>query len=345
MDFRDEMFYPSEKKDLDTEVEKLFQFYRKTGYPDYSKDEYDIHAEFRKLLELDERQLLKGKNIIQNPIGLGVLWTYHPHWKEILCAGQKRSILDAWNDDDALRKLIRKTYVWKLKHESSPHWTQNRIRQQSKVYLVGQSVSNFRPSVAKLIYNLYGNKGDVLDMSSGFGGRMFGFFASDCESYTGIEPSEKTYAGLMELKADLEKLDSEGLFPRNRKAVVHKTGSEIYHPEWDGKFDLCFTSPPYFDTEKYSDEETQSWKKYSTLDYWLEGFLKSTIENCWKYTKPEGRLIINIADTTKHKGIEDATVHYAVDCGFHHTDTLHMELSSISGKGRKTEPVFIFEKP
>ena len=38
--------------------------------------------------------------------------------------------------------------------------------------------------------------------------------------------------------------------------------------------DLCFTSPPYFDTEKYSDEDTQSYKKFPTEDGWVNGFFE-----------------------------------------------------------------------
>lgn len=336
MMFSDPMFYLVESKDLDTEVEKLFHFYRENGYPNYSPENYDIRKEYRKLCDFNELSLVDGKTIKQNMLGLGILWTYFPHWVDVVCGNQQKSLRELWDDDTELRKLIRKTYVWKLKH-GEPHWTHNRIRQNAKVYLAKQSVSNFRPTVAKLIYNLYGNNGDILDMSSGFGGRLFGFFASDCKTYTGIEPSSKTCEGLVNMISDLEWT--------GKSAEIYQTGSEIYNPKWDDSFDLCFTSPPYFDTEKYSDEDTQSYRKYTTLDFWLEGFLKSTIENCWGYTKDDGHMVINIADTTKHKGLEEATVRYAVNCGFEFVDTLQMEMSAISkSKGRKTEPVFVFKK-
>ena len=81
---------------------------------------------------------------------------------------------------------------------------------------------------------------------------------------------------------------------------MYKLGSEEFRPERES-LDLCFTSPPYFDTEKYSDEETQSYKKFPTLDGWIDGFMRKTIDNCRYGLKPNGRLIINIDDTSTGK--------------------------------------------
>jgi len=90
-----------------------------------------------------------------------------PHWIDIKCAGEKNTLSENWDDDDKLRKLILKTYKWQLKHGNGK-FTTNRIRQNAKVYCSKQSVSNFRPTVAKYIYNIYGNSGNVWDMSGGY---------------------------------------------------------------------------------------------------------------------------------------------------------------------------------
>lgn len=334
--FTDEMFNLSESKDLDSEVEKLFRFYRDLGYPNYDKSRYDISKELKKLQGFDTSTIVDGKTIRQNMLGCGILWTYFPHWIEVKCSGAEKSLKELWEDDEQLKTLIRKTYVWKLKH-NEPHWTHNRIRQNAKVFLSKQSVSNFRPTVAKYIYDTYGNSGDVLDMSGGFGGRMLGFYASNCNTYTCIEPAEKTFYGLAMLGSDLYNLT-------NKKCTISLTGSEFYQMKWYNQFDLCFTSPPYFDTEKYSDEPTQSYIHYPTLDLWLNGFLKDTINNCFKYTKSGGYTIINIADG-KYSGLEEATIKHALDSGFEHTDTLYMELSAIAkNKSRKVEPIYVFRK-
>ena len=48
-------------------------------------------------------------------------------------------------------------------------------------------------------------------------------------------------------------------------------GSEEYKPK-KNSLDFAFTSPPYFDTEKYSNEKTQSYLKYSNINTWKESF-------------------------------------------------------------------------
>ena len=57
-----------------------------------------------------------------------------------------------------------------------------------------------------------------------------------------------------------------------------------------------FTSPPYFDRERYSDEDTQSWKRYPSEDSWLNGFLFRALQNAWDHLDEGGRIAINISD-------------------------------------------------
>ena len=336
-DFSDEMFNLSLDKNIDEEVEKIFSFYRQYGFPNYDKKDYDIKKELNKLQKFDETTIFDTENnvIKQTMLGLGILWTYFPHWIEVCCGNATKSLKELWEDDDLLKKLIKKTYIWKCKH-NEPHWTNNRIRQNAKVYLSKQSVSNFRPTVAKYIYNTYGNNGKVFDMSAGFGGRLFGFMASNCQEYVGVDPSSKTFDGLNDFKNDLFQINP------NKSVKIIKQGSEISLP-YENYFDLCFTSPPYFDTEKYSNEDTQSYKKYPNYNDWFDGFLKETFANCYKYLKNDGYMIINIANTPQYN-LEFLCIRMAENVGFELIDVIYMELSSIAGKGKKLEPIFIFKK-
>jgi len=54
--------------------------------------------------------------------------------------------------------------------------------------------------------------------------------------------------------------------------------------------------------------------------------------------------MLNIANTKKYKTIEDETISISSELGFKHIDTIYLILSSVSGKGEKLEPIFIFEK-
>lgn len=312
-------------------LDDYFVFWREKGYPNYKKEDYNKEKELNKLIEFNETSIYKNKILKQTMHSCGFLWTYFPHWIDVRYGNQK-TIRELWDNDYKLKELIRKTYDWECKFGRG-YITTNRIRQNTKVYLSKQSVSNFRPTVAKFIYNQYGNNGIVWDMSCGWGGRLFGFLASNCKKYIGTEPAKKTFEGLQKLKKDFNHKEIELL----------NIGSEIYNPAMES-LDLCFTSPPYFDTEKYSEDKNQSYIKYNTKDKWIDGFYKKTMINCLQGLKKNGYMIINISNTPKLKWLEKETLNLARDLGFVLVNVLKMELSSISGNGFKYEPIFIFKK-
>ena len=198
-----------------------------------------------------------------------------------------------------------------------------------------QTVSNFRPTAAKYIYETYGGDGVVWDMCAGWGGRLLGALSSNrVKKYIGTEPSTKTFEGLNKIKEEFSYLGKE--------VELHCLGSEVFKPT--EQVDLCFTSPPYFDTEKYADEPTQSYIKFPTGDKWMNEFIRKTMENCYYGLKKNCYMLINIANTPKHKFIEDGTIRVAEEIGFIHENTLQLTLSSIMGSGYKYEPIFVFKK-
>jgi DNA modification methylase len=127
---------------------------------------------------------------------------------------------------------------------------------------------------------------------------------------------------------------------------IFKTGSENYIPEKE-MLDFCFTSPPYFDLEKYSDEDSQSYKKFPNRELWLNGYLRTTFENCYHGLKPSKHMAINIADKKGNK-LELDTIRIAEEVGFKLVKTLKLALSNINlrdkSKKFKYEPIYIFIK-
>jgi len=327
------IFEVTEKKDINEEVEKLFQYYRENGFPNYERDSYDAKKELNKIIKFDENTIFNNRDLGQTMHGCGFLWTFFPHWIDIKYKTESKTLKENWNNDNKLKSLILKTYKWQLKFGRGV-FTTNRIRQNAKVYCSKQSVSNFRPTVAKYIYNQFGNNGVVWDMSSGWGGRLLGFLASNCKKYIGTEPSTKSFEGLSKLKKVYNYIDKE--------IELHCLGSERFIPERNS-VDLCFTSPPYFDTEQYSQEDTQSFKAYPIKESWLNDFLRQTIKNCKIALKKNGYMIINISNTKNNDWIEQETIKIAKAEGFKFVNTYYLILSSIAGKGIKREPIFIFQ--
>jgi hypothetical protein len=222
--------------------------------------------------------------------------------------------------------------------------TDAEIRKAVRSYSGAQGVSNFRPTAAASVYHTFlpAGGGTVWDMSSGFGGRMLGAIACENVSlYVGTDPCSQTMTGLRSMARELGRNDLT--------IELHEMGSEDFLPDRN-TFDLCFSSPPYFDTEKYSNESTQSYVRFPSKEAWLYGFLGTTLDNCWCGLKSTGHLIINIANVKSYPTMEKEFVTMACSRGWRLVRTIRYSLSRIMGTRKpegdrfKYEPVFIFER-
>nr|DAD62694.1 MAG TPA: Putative modification methylase [Bacteriophage sp.] len=267
-------------------------------------DDYMLYN-VNSLMSLNVSDIYSDCEFGVNSIGVSVLQTFFPELEGVdkvkgCCMRDfcKRS-------EKSFTRYVRKL----LKYGKSP----NDMR--SMFAFVGAGYcSNFRPATAKTIYELYGKENSkVLDTSSGFGGRLLGFFtAKNTSEYVGIDPNTadscNKFIEFMQMR-----------FGINKKAYVNKIGSEDFtienYPQYENYFDISFTSPPYFDTEKYSDSDTQSYKKFNTYDAWVDGFYRNTIYNSCNALKLDGTFAINIFE--KVDNIKEYTEEFLNDCGFY----------------------------
>ena len=322
-------------RELEDTIDCIFDYYRMTGYPHYTITEDEKTKHMKAMQEFDYDSIFKDNDIIQTMHGLRMAWSYFPHAWEVKCGNSKMSPMDNFNNDETFRSTIRKCLKW-MKQYGKKSFRENRLRQSLKIYSGVQAVSNFRPTAACVVYKNYGGDGVMWDMSCGWGGRLIGALASKhIKKYIGTEPSTKTFEGLCKIRDDFSHLGKD--------IKLNCMGSEDYLPDKDS-LDLCFTSPPYFDTEKYADEQTQSYNKFTSRESWGDGFLRGTFLNCYHGLKRGGHMLINIANTPKYKDLEEMTIHYAVVAGFTYEGKINLILSSVMGAGHKREPIFIFKK-
>lgn len=129
----------------------------------------------------------------------------------------------------------------------------------------------------------------VWDPSGGFGARMLGACAYDpmC-TYICNDPAEMTNADLQMLSFEL--MDLEPRF----YADVRRGGSETADVPDGGSCDLVFTSPPYFDLERYFDEPGQCWRDFPDESSWYQGYVLPTMRNAFKVLKRGGRCAMNV---------------------------------------------------
>ncbi len=319
--------------ELEGFADDIFNYYRQNGFPYQSTDMAVRQKDFDKLKKYDFKSLLKEDVIGQTMHGLGLAWSYFPHAYNVSCNGLT-SPYDAFMNDEMFKSVIRK----RLRYGT--YISDSGILKTLRISTGVQGVSNFRPTAAAAIYNEYAPKGNVWDMSGGWGGRMLGAMIAGVDSYICTEPSTKTCLGLNRLSEDFE---------GDTDCIVIKSGSEDFHPAKES-LDLCFTSPPYFDLEQYSDEPTQSYVKFKTKQEWVDGFLYQTMENAYNGLKQGKYLLINIADPKGRSSIslEMETIRIAKELGFKYEGLLKLALSNVTMNSDrekyKYEPIFKFVK-
>jgi hypothetical protein len=318
--------------EIEAYIDVVFNYYKSQGFPYYPIEQDYRDSEFNKLLKYDKSNMVADGVIKQTMHGLALAWSYFPHSFSVRCNNQK-SPFEAFTDDETFRKVIAKRI------KIGDNISDSGIRKMLKMFSGVQAVSNFRPTAASAIYSHFGNQGTVWDMSGGYGGRLLGAITSNIKKYICTEPCAQTFAGISQLADRYKRADLE--------VDLHMMGSEDYTPEKES-LDLCFTSPPYFDCEKYSNEDTQSYIKFPEKNAWISGFLQQTFANCHYGLKPEGYMIINIANVKSYKNIEEDTINAANAVGFELADIWKLALSNPNMRDKsakfKYEPVYIFKK-
>ena len=318
-----------DEKQLDAYIEQVFAYFRSTGFPIYPDTKKYKDKEFYKLSKYDTSDIIKDSVIHQTMHGLSLAWSYFPHSWEVICNDSKTP-LDTFNDDTLFKEVIKK----RLKY--GDNMSEAMIRKVLKVYCGAQTVSNFRPTAAAAIYDYFKAK-TVWDMCGGWGGRLLGAIVSkSVTKYIATEPSTKTYDGLLKLNKDYGYADFE----------IYNMCAEDFVPAKES-LDLCFTSPPYFDREKYSNETSQSYIKFPTRKRWIAGFLDKMLANCAHGTKLGGHVVINIANVSGHEWLEEATKDCAANQGLLFQDILKLKLSGgfgVNVGNFKYEKVFVFKK-
>lgn len=187
---------------------------------------------------------------------------------------------EIWTNVKRVRSILRYFLNFDIKEVNSKELLQS-------IHLNSYVNSQFKPCIAKFIYDKFNAK-SVLDLSSGWGDRLCGFYASSAKSYFGIDPNTSVY------KDYYNQIEFYERFVHKDVHIENLPAEDVDLKDYT--FDVVFTSPPYFNTEKYCNEETQSWKRYSNLDSWLNDFLFKILNKSCEHLKDNGYLIINISD-------------------------------------------------
>lgn len=179
----------------------------------------------------------------------------------------------------------------------------------------------------------------VWDPSGGWGARMLAFKAAYSHgTYHCTEPATETYRDLVGLH--------ETLWPGGCPHVYHR-GSEHSHPEIDDEScDAIFTSPPYFNRERWWNESGQCWKDYPTLNSWESEYVIPTVVTALMKLKHGGLFAIN---TTPEFAIHWLSVARAVGFKFLYERELsansdHFQRSRGVSKRKNREMLYVWTR-
>ncbi len=321
-------------------------------------DEFAMRTDYRALLALNASKIIhQSPNVITrhdydyglSPYYLTTLNTgnkasdyFHRHNRMKVSTRNFISPQQTWEDSDKLFYCLRALWsILKVK-ELNPMWLFQCIALRQYV------AAQFRASSAKALYTLFDAR-NVLDTSAGWGDRFAGFSAAkNTEFYLGIDPNSALH---------------EGYWGQARAYNSDKHQNFLCAPAEDvdlgvKQFDFAFTSPPYFETERYSEEETQSWKRYKKLDSWLYDFLLPVVTRTYAALERGGVMAVNIADlgvSYDEVGICDTmNKHIATMPGSNYMGCLGLRLASRPNTSLKkrdgakppvfVEPIWIWRK-
>lgn len=308
------------------------------GFPFPALDTDEVAREFRVLAGVRPEHVLRRRRLRPSTIGLRLANSFHPQIWSIPAQKHAATPLDHFHDDATLRKLLeRAARFWPNRR----CWNAQCLRAMFRIYAGGR-VSNFRPTAARALIDRYSKPGQrVLDFSAGFGGRLLGCLTLD-RSYLGIDPALAQVTGLRNMLGALQPHAAA------RARIVHACAEDAV-PRLDPEsVDLVFSSPPYFDIEKYGDDHSQSYRRHGTYDAWRGGFLRPVIEASHRALKPGGHLVVNVANTTEYAIAHDLEA--IARALFGERRILHLLMHSrpvqrASGAYHyRSEPVLVFRK-
>lgn len=173
------------------------------------------------------------------------------------------------NIDDFKKKKFINTMLTYYDTTKNKNKTKNQYIVWKEVYNICISAINiFRPIMAMEIYKKY-NPICVLDPCAGWGGRLVGASALDVPLYIGIEINNKLENPYKELAKFLK--------DRGSKTVSKMIFGDALLVDYASlpKYDMVFTSPPYYFLEKYSNNTEYLSKKDMNDNFYTPLFKKT----------------------------------------------------------------------
>ena len=280
------------KGDRDREdlVNWVFNYYRGKGFIKSVLTDDELMNDFNKLIDKNQNNIINKNGEINNSSSLCNNVFKHFVWEKYYSAkGEKhsRSIVDVFNDDLALLNVIKNRMGYCISKEDGDERsyvftiTDQMILQGIRSTGYGYNVSLFKPLVGKYLYK-YAKK-RVFDYSAGWGARCLAAMSLGLEYY-GVDPLTSP-----EINNMIKFFNGSG-------KVINgcSEDADIYKDMC--KVDCIMSSPPYFNLENYSNDETQCINRFNNYNDWINIYWNNTVVNCLSILEDDGYFIMVVKD-------------------------------------------------
>ena len=286
--------------DFDAAVPNLaIELSHTSYYPKYTNDE----------LNKDWANLCKWSSTSNDisstsRVGMKLSEHYCPNFYDIE-SSTGTSFKSLWTSTN-LEKILR----WNRKSHSTPYLSELK----RGIYFCCGLTKNtmYRPQMMKLACMKYKPE-IVLDPCAGWGGRMLGAVSYGVR-YIAFEPNTTTYNNLMNMASFL--------------GIQHKVTLICDDARNMKKYnlpnaDLVLTSPPYFDLEVYTHEQTQSISNTPTYQDWADSFLREIIKLSIEHLNDNGTSCWNVGKV-KNRDMNIDVLKYHNEFGYDKIDVLNV---------------------
>jgi len=335
-----ETLSPEDKQPI---VDFLVGFYRSNGFP-YTKLSNDLLLkEFTALKQCDVFKIAKDDILsITNQTGTQVFKHFAPQFFETTSGINRRSsVLQAFNDDSLLRKVVENRV------NGNFNMTGNMLKQGFAVSNVAVKASIFNCVLARYIYTQYTKEGSAIyDYSMGFGQRLLAALSLPHRvEFIGVDPFDR----MVQSNQAIFDFYNANVPMLNKTVDLRCMGSEDFcDSKYEGKIDLAFSSPPYYNLEVYSDDDDQAYAT-SYVDF-LQRYWKKTVANIDKMLAKDGKFVLNItAGLVDGFDVGTDMTNVVREAGFEVEREYKIQLSrnlEFGGQkeSHKTEPIYVFRR-
>jgi DNA modification methylase len=249
----------------------------------YSFSDKELYDDWNKLLTIR-----KFKTGSQWKPGLKICQQFCDNFFDMKATNGKsfNSVKSNYDEMDKIR-------LWGLEKMSALYisW----IRRAIYMRWGGHNPTYYRPHLAKqIIASTNKVNGTLFDPCAGWGGRMLGTVAAGWK-YIACEPNIDTYNNLHRIIKFLN---------IGENVTLYNIPFEELDMNIIPKVDIVLTSPPYFNLEIYSDDNTQSYNKYQSYEEWLTNWLLVMVEKCISILNEDGLSCWNVMDFKKTQIVE-----------------------------------------